>query len=980
MKHKLYGLLPILLGLSIIFIGFPVAQAQNDAAPALKLAFTSNRSGNQDIWSMPVTGGPALNLTRNPAQDTDANWSSDGEIILFVSDREGQERIYRMLADGSRTAALIQDATEFTDVAPAWSPDGQTIVFVSDRGGLGRDLFTVDANGQNITRLTNNNAIKGDPAWSPDGQWVAYWELQRDGQIHIYKLNVSNGQFQRLSIAGQNNGMPVWSPDAEFIYFDSDRDGAWGIYQMGADGSLPKRLTDPTANSGRSTVAPDGSLIAFVTDKDISDEIYTMRPDGTGLKRLTDNDASDYAPAWQPAVPLGITTTVNVDLPPTPMAVTPTPAVEVAAVAQSADFNGRSIRPIEISRLNAEYGIDFWLQEGWTGLGVKVAVIDLGFIGLQTLETNMGREIFIKPGDDRSSYDNQFTTHGTDVLEVIHGIAPDAELYACRYDGLLTGLQSCTEWLRTANVAIINHSAGLPVFPLNGTNEWAQLVEKIYQEGFLWINSAGNFNNSFIVDAFTDRTADSRHEFASGQDLLEVPLAPYSGNVLMSWQQTKQGAYNARGDYVEQNVDFDLQIVDLSTNEVIQTSERRQKDDATIQAAENLYVNASFPWGIRIVNAGESMENNIPQEGNYENYQNIPIMLFVEFANISRIQQGGSVIAPGDAPNALTVGSVQSIVNTIADYSSRGVQDTSYNKPDLSAPGEIRLADGRDFVGTSAASPVVAGMAALIKQAYPNYYNEDLRRYLMNIVPEIGDQNYGKGIILMNQPELTNITIEKEIEYDAKTVFFVEEVENVVEVVKVCPGAQPTRLAVEAQGFVNYNLGLAIRAEPNAESGRLNNLDLGTQFRVLAGPVCANRLNWWQVELLFEGESTGTGWVAEGNDYYLISPRILERAELPTVYNEECPLAPPTQLAIGNRAFISNAPPGGLSIWRSVGAKNLIGGLSENTELYILGGPICEGDNENILRWYVRIMDGSFSGSEGWLSEGRTGERWLRPS
>jgi len=980
MKHtpSAYGLLLITLSLFILAAGLAAVQAQS-TDPILKIAFTSNRSGNDDIWSMPASGGAALNLTRNLAQDTDANWSPDGETILFVTDREGVERIYRMSADGARTSALIQDGTEFTDIAPAWSPDGQTIVFVSNRGGIGRDLFTVDSNGQNLTRLTNNNAIKGDPSWSPDGQWIAYWELQRDGQIHIFKINVSNNQFQRLTTTGQNNGMPLWAPDGQSIYFDSDRDGQWGVYQMGVDGARPTRLTPPGVNSGRATIAPDGSLIAFVTDKDESDEIYTMRPDGSGLKRLTDNDASDFAPAWQPIVPLGVGSGITVNLPPTPAAVTPTPAVEMAAVGQSANFNGREIRPIEITRLNAEYGVNFWVQAGWTGAGVKVAVIDLGFIGLQNLETQMGREIFIKPGDDRASYSNQFTTHGTDVLEVINGIAPDAELYACRYDGLLSGLQACAEWLRTVKVDIINHSAGLPVFPLNGTNDWAQLVEKIYQEGFLWINSAGNFNNSFIVDAFTDRTGDSLHEFATGGDLLEVPLAPYSGNILLTWQQTRQAAYNARGDYIEQNADFDLQIVDLSTNQVIQSSERRQRDDANLQPAENLYVNAEFPWGIRIINAGQPMENNIPEDGNYENYQNITIMLFAEFANISRVQQGGSVIAPGDAPNALTVGSVQGIVDTIADYSSRGVQDTSYNKPDLSAPGEIRLADGRDFVGTSAASPVVAGMAALIKQAYPNYYNEDLRRFLMNNVPDIRDQNYGKGVIHLNEPELLNITVEQEVQYEPKTVFYVPE-EPVQEVIKVCPGAQPTRLAIDAQGYVNYNLGLAIRSQPNAESGRLNNLDLGTQFRVLGGPVCSSRLNWWQVELLFEGEAAGTGWVAEGNDYYLISPRILERALLPTVFNEECPLAPPTQLAIGERAFVANPPPGGLSIWRSLEAKNLIGGLAGGTELYVLGGSVCEGDNENIIRWYVRVMDGNFAGSEGWVSEGRTGERWLRPS
>ena len=128
----------------------------------------------------------------------------------------------------------------------------------------------------------------------------------------------------------------------------------------------------------------------------------------------------------------------------------------------------------------------------------------LEFGGIEDFQKRENTDVFVNPADDIANYQNDTGTHGTEVLEVIHSIAPDAELYACRYDGLLKSLIDCTEWLRKAKVNIINHSAGLPVFPPDGNNDWAKLVEKIYVDNILWVNSAGNFNRGFLSENFTD--------------------------------------------------------------------------------------------------------------------------------------------------------------------------------------------------------------------------------------------------------------------------------------------------------------------------------------------------------------------------------------------------------------------------------------------------------------------------------------------
>lgn len=250
-----------------------------DVAPARASGLTGRIVSDnfEDIFVMNADGTGLTQLTTDPGNEFDGEWSPDGTKIVYRDSTRGinkDDEIFVMNADGSGKTNLTNDPAN--DWGPTWSPDGTQIAFNSDRQGGPPGLHIMNADGSNVRHI-------GDgwieyPDWSPDGTRFVFMGARSGSNYEIYVINADGSGLAQLTDAPGEEGWPVWSPDGTQIAFTSQRDDCrfsssddckttgdigpfHSIYVMNADGTDQHRVADVFGQfMGWS---PDGHYILF---------------------------------------------------------------------------------------------------------------------------------------------------------------------------------------------------------------------------------------------------------------------------------------------------------------------------------------------------------------------------------------------------------------------------------------------------------------------------------------------------------------------------------------------------------------------------------------------------------------------------------------------------------------------------------------------------------------------------------------------
>ena len=262
------------------------------STPTGQIAFTSARlTGSRALFIMNANTGTSVPVSSQAGVTNDyPALSPDGTKIAFSSTRDGNYEIYLINVDGTGVVRLTNDPGG--DIMPAWSPTGTQLVYVRIATGSGaQQIIRMNADGSSPTPLTTPGS-GGDPAWSPDGTRIVYGSA---GALWIMNANGSNQAllFDDLISADQ----PAWSPDGSQIAFagvDANQD----IFIINADGSGLRNLTNTASGEIQPTWSPDGDYIAFNAFRNGNNEIARRKVNGTDEVLLSPIGAEDQHPSW----------------------------------------------------------------------------------------------------------------------------------------------------------------------------------------------------------------------------------------------------------------------------------------------------------------------------------------------------------------------------------------------------------------------------------------------------------------------------------------------------------------------------------------------------------------------------------------------------------------------------------------------------------------------------------------------------------
>ncbi len=259
------------------------------------LAFSSNESGNFEVYVMNADGTDWRNLTFNNADDLAPVFSPDGRHLAFSSNRNnswGEDNVYIADFDGRNPRPLLPEQIDDNGTDnPYWSPDNRTVVF--NTTGFDRFIYAASIDDNEPRRIGGGTLL----SLSPDGQFIATF-LRYTGP----ELLTANGElYSYLALDYLSDNRIAWSPDSQQIAFASTRTGNAEIFVMNIDGSNLQQITDNPSDDYSPAWSTDGRFIAFISNREGNPDIYVMDANGANVRRITMTSAEERSPVWLPA-------------------------------------------------------------------------------------------------------------------------------------------------------------------------------------------------------------------------------------------------------------------------------------------------------------------------------------------------------------------------------------------------------------------------------------------------------------------------------------------------------------------------------------------------------------------------------------------------------------------------------------------------------------------------------------------------------
>jgi TolB protein len=236
-----------------------------------------------------------------PARYFNPRFSADGTRVIFESTRDGKYTIYSINADGTGLRKLTDSRQD--DAQPQWSTDGALITFTRAVGNVHK-VFVMDADGRNARQISTGPRNDAAPAFSPDGKHVA-WAATSAKPEDWREIGVAavDGSGERLITSGPGNDTaPVWISNTRLVFVTEfppktdwmamtpedhmKRRASEELMAVNMDGSGLTALTKNTSADHSPSFASATGRILFRTERSGADEFWSIAPDGSDPRRV----------------------------------------------------------------------------------------------------------------------------------------------------------------------------------------------------------------------------------------------------------------------------------------------------------------------------------------------------------------------------------------------------------------------------------------------------------------------------------------------------------------------------------------------------------------------------------------------------------------------------------------------------------------------------------------------------------------------
>ena len=189
------------------------------------------------------------------------------DIVLLSLEENGYAHLFFYIPQQLPLTRLTYGAWD--DISPALSPDGTQVAFASNRDGTW-DLYTLELESGEITRVTNSPAYESAPSWSPDNQWLAC-EIYQNENLDVAIVSLKDGEQEPIPLTDDpaTDHSPAWAPDGRHVAFVSNRSGDSDIWLADLDKTGEERYTNlshtPTSAESHPVWTRDGSQLAWAS-------------------------------------------------------------------------------------------------------------------------------------------------------------------------------------------------------------------------------------------------------------------------------------------------------------------------------------------------------------------------------------------------------------------------------------------------------------------------------------------------------------------------------------------------------------------------------------------------------------------------------------------------------------------------------------------------------------------------------------------